>query len=81
MNIQSTVEQPEIYILARCSATENQLMYCNERMEDIKQLAYPIEFDSKTMYDHMRFFKGKYISENRFVFPFVVYLASNIKYN
>lgn len=58
-NVQSTVEQPETYALARCTSNDNQLMYCDERMRDIKHLIHPIDFDGILIHDRMRFFKGK----------------------
>ena len=65
MNVQSTVERPEIYMLARCTADKNQLMYGELRLDDIKQLPmHPIEIDGTLIHDEVRFFKGTLIAIN-----------------
>ena len=59
MNVRSTVERPEIYMLARSTADKNQLMYGELRLDDIKQLPmHPIEIDGILINDQVRFFKG-----------------------
>jgi len=39
VNIQSVVEKPYLYILARCPSNDQQILYTEERMEDIDQLS------------------------------------------
>ena len=59
VNLQSVIEKPEVYMLARSSSSEQQILYTDERLSDIKQLTsnvlsstgIPIE-------DHLRIFKG-----------------------
>jgi len=60
VNVQATVELPETYILARCTASDNQLLYGETRLEDIRTLAKPIVFDADgiQIHDEMRFFTG-----------------------
>ena len=38
ISIQSNIEVPEVYILARCPANDQQLAYSNIRLEDIKDM-------------------------------------------
>ena len=60
MNVQATVERPEIYMLAQCTADKNQLMYGEIRLNDIKQIqTSPIDVSGVQLNDEVRFFKGK----------------------
>lgn len=57
--MQSTVEAPYLYLLARSgSSTKDQIMYVRTRLEDIKGLEQPISFQGKDYTDRMRFFSG-----------------------
>ena len=57
-NIQSLVEEPFLYILSRCPATEAQLAYVTTRCEDLKCLDDPIIWQGVPIKDKMRLFKG-----------------------
>ena len=56
-NVQSVIEQPELYILARCPGDDHQLMYADCRTEDIRQLTDP-HFNGIKIKDIVRFFHG-----------------------
>ena len=57
--MQANVESPEIYILARCPATDQQLMYSEIRLEDIKEFSTtPAVMKGVEIKDNLRFFKG-----------------------
>lgn len=43
VNVQAEVEKPQMYILARCSNDDHQLLYCQTRKEDVKMLKDPVE--------------------------------------
>ena len=65
VNIQSIVEQPEIYIVGRCRANDEQLGYNHTRIECLKDLRNKIsleEFDQQLhnmeLSDTMRLFHG-----------------------
>ena len=53
VNVQAKVETPELYILARCDATDQQLMYIDTRVEDLKELKAPLLSDGVEIYDQM----------------------------
>ena len=55
INVQSVIEKPYLYILARCPGDNHQLMYEDCRNEDIKHLAY--DYDGIKIKD-VRFFHG-----------------------
>ena len=59
INIQTEVEKPFLYIMARCPSNEQQLLYVEERMKDIlifnEDLALP---SGIKIHDVFRFFKG-----------------------
>uniref|UniRef100_A0A7M5X6F1 Uncharacterized protein n=1 Tax=Clytia hemisphaerica TaxID=252671 RepID=A0A7M5X6F1_9CNID len=58
-SVQANVEYPEVYILARCPATDQQLMYGDLRLEDIEELStMPVMLKGVQVNDHFRFFKG-----------------------
>ena len=59
IDIQSEVEKPEIYILARCkSSTEPQLEYAGVRIQDLREMEKTLEVDGITITDQMRAFHG-----------------------
>ena len=59
INIQSEVEKPFLYIMARCPSNEQQILYIEERLEDIFELKNTIELpDGINIKDIMRMFKG-----------------------
>lgn len=59
VSIQSVVEKPYVYILARSGSTvKDQLMYVPTRLEDIRDLAEPIEMNDREYMDQLRFFTG-----------------------
>ena len=58
INVQSRVEKPHLYILARCPSTDQQLLYTEERINDILKLKDPVTVDGIEINDTMRNFKG-----------------------
>ena len=59
INVQASVEEPNMYILARCSSTDQQLLYSDERTGDIMNLKYSAESANNVeVNDVLRFFKG-----------------------
>ena len=54
VNIQSLVETPYIYILARCPSTDQQLQYIPERTEDLLKLNESLEINNIKIKDVMR---------------------------
>nr|XP_047138548.1 uncharacterized protein LOC124814672 [Hydra vulgaris] len=56
--IQAVVEAPIWYIFGRCSATDETLVYSEQRLNDIIQMKDPIKNSEIEIYDEMRFFKG-----------------------
>ena len=59
VDVQETIEKPEIYMLARCPGTTELTAYSSTRMYDIMELELPIMFDNGVeVYDTVRFFKG-----------------------
>ena len=58
VNVQAIVEKPELYILARCPGTDEQLAYTDTRLEDLFDLTNCITVDGLEFRDIMRFFKG-----------------------
>ena len=57
-NIQSIVEKPYVYLLARCPSHDHQLLYSQERINDILELSRKIELHGIEITDVMRIFKG-----------------------
>ena len=57
-NIQSTVEKPYIYLLARCPTDDHQLIYSQEPINYILKLSQKIEFHGIEITDLMKIFKG-----------------------
>ena len=59
LDVQETIEQPQIYIFVRCPGSTELTAYSNTRMEDVEELKTPIVFDKAVdVYDIMRFFEG-----------------------
>ena len=57
--VQASVEEPNMYILARCPSTDQQLLYTDERIGDIMNLKYPRKSSNNVeVNDVLRFFKG-----------------------
>lgn len=58
-SVQSMVEKPELYLLARCPSNDQQILYCDTRMEDVLDLKTPVTTENGiNITDVMRFFKG-----------------------
>ena len=58
INVQASVEEPNMYILARCSSTDQQLLYSDERTGDIMNLKYSAKSANNVdVNDVLRFFK------------------------
>ena len=57
-NVQSIVEKPYIYLLGRCPSDDHQLLYSQERINDISELSRKNEFHGIDITDVMRIFKG-----------------------
>jgi len=62
VNVQSSVERPELYILARCRSNDDQLMYSGIRLEDLQDLNVPVHHKEIPIEDKLRFFKGNQLS-------------------
>ena len=59
VDVQATVEQPNLYIFGRCPSNDQQLLYSDERIEDILQLEQDLETEKLVkITDVMRVFKG-----------------------
>ena len=59
INVQSVVEQPEIYIVAQCQdSIAEKLSYVSNRREDALDLAQPIFIGNVKINDKLRFFIG-----------------------
>ena len=52
-NVQSIVEKPYIYLLARCPSDDHQLLYSQERINDISELSRKTEFHGIEITDVM----------------------------
>ena len=52
-NVQSIVEKPYIYLLARCPSDDHQLLYSQERINDISELSRKTEFHGTEITDVM----------------------------
>ena len=58
MDIQSIVEQPQIYIVAQCDDTiAEKLSYVPARRDDIIEMSHPLIVDGVLLNDTMRFFQ------------------------
>ena len=59
VDVQETIEQPQIYIFARCPGSTGLTAYTSTRMKDLDELQTPIVFDKAVdVYDVMRFLKA-----------------------
>ena len=50
INVQSQIEKPKIYILARCKSDNHQLLSGEERMDDIRELKEGIVAENGTVF-------------------------------
>ena len=70
-SVQTEVEKPFPYLLARCPSSGQQLMYSETRLEDmIAWNKKECEVNGVTILDKIRFFKGKrvfFAAWNRFL--------------
>ena len=57
INIQSAIEKPYLYILARCRSDDSQLLYSSERLDDILNLKDDVEHNGKNVHEIARIFK------------------------
>ena len=62
IDVQSTIEKPEIYILARCPPSSQLTAYSETRMEDLKELDKGLSFRNIEIIDIMRFFQSRWTS-------------------
>ncbi|CAH1259276.1 Hypp2220 [Branchiostoma lanceolatum] len=60
LSVQSAVEQPHLYMIARSNSSDaDQLLYAETRRDDLPSLALPIKTpDGREIKDVLRFFKG-----------------------
>lgn len=59
MDVQSIVEQPQIYIVAQCDDTiAEKLTYIPARRDDVLEMSEPLVVDGFMLNDTMRFFQG-----------------------
>ena len=62
IDVQSKVEQPEIFIVGQCKDnTEEKLTYVESRLEGMEKMAEPLKIGDVVVKDNMRFFIGKEI--------------------
>ena len=59
-NVQSIIEKPYVYILARCPSDDHQFLYIQERLDDILELDPKITHNEISIIDAMRIFKEHY---------------------
>ena len=60
VNVQSLVEQPEIFIVGQCKDTiEEKLTYVESRVEGYEEMAEPLILGKIVVNDVMRFFTGE----------------------
>lgn len=60
MNVQSVVEQPEIYIFSHCCDSIIEKLGCVPlRREHVLQMSFPLKFDNVLVKDTMRIFQGR----------------------
>ena len=63
IDVQSLVEQPEIYIVAQCNdSIAEKMSFVSERRDDILKMGSSLTIDDVIVNDEMRFFQGKFIS-------------------
>ena len=58
VSIQTIFEKPRLYIFVRCPFNEQQILYSQERLDDIIALKQNIKTDDIEIIDKMRIFKG-----------------------
>ena len=59
INVQATIEEPQLYLLARCPSNDQQILYSEERVTDLLKMQKPIQCLNGVMInDVARFFKG-----------------------
>lgn len=58
IDIQSIVEEPELYIIGRCRSNDEQIGFIETREDCLKDLAQPIKCDEYDLMDTMRMFHG-----------------------
>ena len=58
VNIQTNVEKPRLYILGRCPSNQQEILYSQERLDDIIALKQNIKTDDIEITDKMTIFKG-----------------------
>ena len=59
MNVQATIEEPQLYLLARCPSNDQQILYSEERITDLFKMQKPIQCPNEIIInDITRFFKG-----------------------
>ena len=58
MCVQTAVEKPVIYILARCPPTDEQIKYTQTRVDDLKEFQHKLQTKKEDVTDVMRFFHG-----------------------
>lgn len=69
IDVQTTVEQPELYVLARCPSSDRQIMYSDTRLEDIMKISRgTTTFGDIVLNDIVRIFKGKKKNPKMFFF-------------
>ena len=57
IDVQATVEQPQLYIIGRCPSNEQQLLYGEERINDILNSKSKLEIEGIYIEDIIRVFK------------------------
>ena len=58
-NMEVNVQKPELHMLARCQSNNNQLIYPEERLEDLLEINTPITSNNGVLInDVIRIFKG-----------------------
>lgn len=75
VSVQAEIEKPQIYLLARCPSGEEQMMYSETRLEDIKELSQDLLFNNVPITDEVRFFKGKF--NYQFFYLFMAFRVTN----
>ena len=58
ISVQTAVEQPFIYLFARCPPTDEQINYTQTRVDGLKELQHNLETEKGDVTDFMRFFHG-----------------------
>ena len=59
INVQTEIEKPIVYIVARCRANDEQLAYVQTRIDCTNRLSVKLDTESRIQFtDKLRFFKG-----------------------